>query len=64
MNNMDWGKIALDLSKKLLVALATGAASMAVGTVMNKLLDGSSVPKAIETTATEPETTTSEETTD
>lgn len=62
--NMDWGKIALDLSKKLLVALATGAANMAVGTVMNKLLDGGGTPKTIGTTATEPETTTSEETTD
>lgn len=62
---MNWEKIALDLSKKLLVALATGAASMAVSTVMNKLLDGDSVPKTIETTATdEPETTTNEETTD
>lgn len=53
MNNAAMGKLALELSKKLLVALATGAASMAVSGVMNKLLDGGfGAQKTITTTAT------------
>lgn len=64
MNNAAMGKLALELSKKLLVALATGAASMAVSGVMNKLLDGGfSAQKTITTTATPAEPAATETTT-
>lgn len=53
-------KIAVELAKKLLISLATGAASIAISTALKKVLDGDvdvggllpggKEPEAIETT--------------
>ena len=52
--NKDWGQIAFSVSAMILKTLAAGAASMAAGAVMTKLLPAPSIQEAWNGTGGEP----------